>query len=340
MRMIVSPYHVTRRDPAAMAALLCARRVVTLLPTPMKAVGGERKSGGGDAGRAAFALASRVPTFRAFVKSWAWTQSLWDAGVLTSAVGEDSPASDLFAIGDRIERDDRLRALRGLIHDQFYEDDRQHLGALAADLLKGGSDPGVSVPVAAAIDRFAVRHGLLSVRAVASSVVERAEVAMAQPECAAVVPILVQASAGRLLHAREVLSDVLEEWWAADKGVESAGVSGKGAGWAAALCAGAGVFAKGFAERREEIFFGAGDDEVRAIEGAATFSWLTLPGDAVLRSSLAALTSLEKKGQAKRPKLIKVGGGETIAPEDLAESAPVAALLVKAMGAGGLLGRR
>ena len=34
MLIAVSPYHMTTREPAAMAALLLASRVVTILPTP------------------------------------------------------------------------------------------------------------------------------------------------------------------------------------------------------------------------------------------------------------------------------------------------------------------
>lgn len=298
MQMIVSPYHLTRRDPAVMAALLCARRVVTLLPTPIEQVGlaarGAKsvESSARRASRVAFAAANEVPTFRAVVESWAWTQQLWDARVLVSHIDADSPTTDLFAVGDRIERDERLSPLRRLVHAQFYEDDRRHLDALAADLLKGGSDPGVSVPVAAAIDRFAARRRLFSVRAHATSMVEKAELALASPQAAAVVPIFVQASAARLLRARAVLSDVLAAWWkAADQWHEQLVVGGDVSAGREQVQRLAGQFAAAFAARRDALFEGAADDEVQAIDGAASFSWLRLPPDAVITSGLAALAA-------------------------------------------------
>jgi hypothetical protein len=60
MLIVASPYHLTTREPAAMAALLLARQVVTLLPTPLEGAGSSRE---------AMAAARCVPTYRALVES-------------------------------------------------------------------------------------------------------------------------------------------------------------------------------------------------------------------------------------------------------------------------------
>ncbi|MBS0197974.1 MAG: hypothetical protein JSR77_14555 [Planctomycetes bacterium] len=300
MRIVVSPYHLTTREAPAMAALLFAREAVTLLPAPL--------DGAGDA-RSALAAAGRVATYRAFMESWAWLQPLWRAGVLVSGVQGETPVGDMWDVGERIAREEALSALRSFSHERMYEDEKQYLGALAADLLKGGPDPGISVPLAAALDRFASRHASIVARSEARSVAQRAELKLGVVAVSAIVPMLVQASAPRLMHAREVLADVLSRLHEQPNA----------AAWAA--------YAQAFELRREEVLEGCPDDEVRAIEGAASISLVTLPGDAVLRSSLEALAALgpRRARAAAEPATLPV----LVDPLD---AAPITAMVVRVLG--------
>jgi hypothetical protein len=300
MHIVVSPYHLTTREPAAMAALLLARKVVTLLPTPLEGAGGSAE---------AMAAARRVPTYRALVESWAWTQPLWDRGLITSHVSGDTPAQDMFDVGAKIGAEEALSPLRQFTNEQFYDDERTYLGALAADLLKGGPDPGISVPLAAGLDRFAARHGLTIARSMPTSLAQRAESTLATGARTLIVPLLLQACAARILHAREVLADALETLWEGDP-IE-----------------GLREFAEKFEERREEILEESRDDEVRVVEGAASLSIVQLPGDAVLRSSLTAMAAM---GPSRNH---AVRNTENL-PEryDPLDQTPVTALVVKPLG--------
>lgn len=268
MQCVVSPYHLTTREPPALAALLLASRVVTLLPGPLE--------GAGDA-KSAIAASARVPVFREFMKSWAWLEPLWKSGVIVAHVNGDSPVGDMYDVGRRIATDHSLSPLRGFTHERLYDDERSYLGALAGDLLRGGPDPGISVPLAAGLDRFAARHNMTVARSAAFSVAQRAEARMGGHATTIIAPILVQACAVRIQHARAVLADALEELWAAPP-------SARSAAWAR--------YADTFGRRREEVLEGCREDEVRAIEGAAAITLMTLPGNAVLRSSLEAMAAV------------------------------------------------
>jgi hypothetical protein len=300
MRIVVSPYHLTTREPAAMAALLLAREVVTLLPAPLD---------GSGSSSSALAAARRVPTYRAFVESWAWTQPLWQSGLLTSNIEGDSPAHDMFDVGQKIAAEEALGPLRQFTHEEFYDDERRYLGALAADLLKGGPDPGISVPLAAGLDRFGARHGMTIARSAPVSLAQKAEATLATQSSSAVVPILLQASAQRILHAREVLADALENLWDAQP------------------LDGLRIFADTFARRREEVLEDCRNDEIRVVEGAANITLMTLPGDAVLRSSLTALAAMGPRRSHE------VRNTENLpARYDHLDQTPIATLVVRPLG--------
>ncbi len=328
MRFVISPYHLTRRDPAAMAAMLLARDVVTLLPTTREST----------TAREAFSKAGRVQTFREFMRAWAWSEPLWINGVVTPAHSRHSPLDELLSVGNKITSDPTLEPLRRFTPDQFYEDDERFVGALAADLLKGGADPGVCVAVAAAMDRFAARHALTAVRGIANSLVERRELRESISGGSMIVPIFVQASAQRILHAREVLSDVLQAWWDADEVAHLENASP----WAlpapmrlTSTRQQVAAYAAAFEARRDELFEGASDDDVRAIEGAATVTWLTFRSDNSLRCSLDAMMELARPARpstAPDPTIRTTPSTALAAPADPLDAAPVGALMIKALG--------
>lgn len=278
MLVAVSPYHLTTREAPAMAALLLAERVLTMLPAPA----------GSESARGAHAAGARIPAYLAFMSTWAWTAPLWQAGVIASELEGQTAVEDMQEVSGRVDRDEQLAPLRRFMHSELYEDERAYLSAVAADLLKGGPDPGINVPVAAGLDRFATRHQIMVARAQPTSVVQVAEARMGERLGAVAVPVLLQSEAGRVLHARDVLGDVLGPLWDAFNEVAAGGD-------AAILTDAAAAYAGAYEDRQAEIIEGGGDDDVRIVEGTVTISVMRMPADVVLRSSLAAVEGMTRR---------------------------------------------
>jgi hypothetical protein len=214
--LLVSPYHVTTREPALMASALLARRVVTMLPVP---AGVEE----GPDGRARLGAAlDASPRYHRLLSAWAGLAPLWEAGVLaTLHEGEaDDPAGELAPQAQRIDRDGAWAPLRRFLHDQAVLTDDEALDLRSADLLKGGPDPGLALPVQAALDAFAVRHALVAVRAGGGSgraqahgsagprgsLAQQAEQHLGRTLLSVGVPIIAEGPAQALLRAREALA--------------------------------------------------------------------------------------------------------------------------------------
>ncbi len=178
------------------------------------------------------------------------------------------------------------------MHERLFADDATYLEAFAADILKGGPDPGITVPVSAGLDRFAARHALLVARAHPTSVAQQAESRLLRDRRTITLPALVQADAMRLLHARDVLAGPLA--------LLRKALSAQANPDQRQLAEAAAAYASAFKELRDDIFADAEEDDVRAVEGtlALTIGWL--PSDAVLRSSLAAMDALRfgRRGKA------------------------------------------
>jgi hypothetical protein len=287
MQMAVSPYHLTTREPPALAAFLLARRVVTLMPAPFE--GADRQQ--------VQAATRQVPRYLKFMESWRWTMPLWREGVVGSMLEGEDAVQDVRAVCRRIDADVQLAPLRLYMHPSLFEDERGYLDAVAADLLKGGPDPGVSVPLAAGIDRFAARHALMVGRTEPISVAQRAEVALGRRLFAVGLPILLQAGGERLLEARRLLAPELADLRAALAGIGEAAFEPDPAALVEAqrgAMEAAAAYARAFDEAAPEIaeVQEDGEEEPRMIAGTATLVALHMPTDAVLRSSLAAVRSL------------------------------------------------
>lgn len=316
MDIAVSPYHLTTREAAAMAALLLGRRVLTMLPAPVEAAAQATKTTGkttgGIGGMSALQTAATIPTYRRFVESWAWTVPLWEQGVLHYSREGETFVNDMWAVTQHIDEDDTCIALRHFTKRHDYPDDGAYLSAVAADMLKGGPDPGISLPVAAALDRFATRHGLAVARTNTRrnpSRAQQAEATLATPLATFTMPILMQASAERILHWREVLAKELSQVSQVLRRLSEqvATLHGQHGNLQAqssnvardvdALQRAAEVLSEAVATRHEELFMGSKDDEVRAIETLATISCVPLPWDAVLQSSVRAIETLGEKAR-------------------------------------------
>lgn len=314
MRIVVSPYHLTTREAPALAALLLADEVVTLLPM-------------GDAGGKAVArdVADRSASYRELVRSWAWTEELWHSGLLRGGVEDKTAVPDVRSAACEITDDEWLSSLRPLMHDRLFEDERAYLNALASDILKGGPDPGITVPVAAGLDRFGARHGAFVSRSHPVSLAQKAEFGLLEDRVSIILPVLLQADAERLSIAREVLRAPLGHLRAALERCEAArgGASGIRAD---DLQAAAAAYSLAFGNSSAQLAKGCEQDEVRMVVGDVALTCGTLPADAVLRSSLRALTAVSRTRSSS-------AADETTAGLVRSPGKPVSILCFKVLGA-------
>lgn len=319
MDIAVSPYHLTTREPPATAWLLLASRVFTLAPGPRRA--------GASARDAAMDAASRAPTYAAMMSAWEWSMPLWRTGVLQSSLDQDDASLDVHAINQRIAHDPAYLCLRTLMRAELLDDDTAYLEALARDLLKGGPDPALSLPLVAAIDRFASRHDMAVARAHPVSIAQRAELGLGEAGTALALPVLVQATAPRIIHARQVLEHPLAALRHALKdAIEHPD--------APALRDAASAYHNAFESRLNDVLDGAKDDEVRAVPGVVVLTPMTLPPNAVLASSVVAVETL---AGGKNPRAAASAAGpasdtRSLVAIDPADRLPVRTWLVKTMG--------
>lgn len=277
---VVSPYHLTTREPAALVTLQLAERAVTLLLAPVS-----RETGTVEEMAGAMAEARRSAVYRRYMSSWEWAEVLFREGVLSSVSGGDDPVDDVRRVCARLATDDGLGGLARYARPELFADDRVFLQAASADVLKAGPDPGVSVPIAAGLDSFAAGRGLVVARSSAISVAQKAESRLGRVVFRVAVPALLQASAERVMLVRALLDRPREELALAVsrafEGEDPAGVR-----------AAADAYARAFETERADICSPPGRDEmdeVRLIVGETALVGMELPADAVLRSSMMAL---------------------------------------------------
>ncbi|MCC6676242.1 MAG: hypothetical protein IT436_03780 [Phycisphaerales bacterium] len=325
MIVAVSPYHLTTREPPAMAGLLLGEEVVTMLPAPL--------AGGGAA--AALEAASRSPRYRKFVESWQWLMPLWKAGVLSSRVAGEDIGEDVRRACDRIDRDGSLTGLRPFMRPGLFDDEKTYLDAVAGDVLKGGPDPGICVPVSAGLDRFAARHELMVMRAHPTSVAQQAEARMGVRLFAIGIPALVQAGGGQLLEVRERLGEQIFALRRAITAIaRGAGPRPDRSRTAAELQSdlndAARAYSARFEAQRDHLLRGQ-EGEPRVIDATVTVLGVRLPVDSVLRSSATAARVMvgapSQRGAETRE--------ESALPAvwDPGDGGSVVALIVKRLGA-------
>lgn len=308
----LSPYHLTTREPAAMVALLLAERVVTMVPTPFE--GAERS-------HVEHAVA-RSPRYLALMESWRWSVPLWNAGVITGEIDGEDAGVEVRAACARLRDDDRFAPLRLLMREGVFDDERSYLDAVARDLLRAGPDPSITIPVAAAMDRFAAQHGMVVMRSLPMSVAQRAEQHLTERLFAFAMPILLQASAGRILEAREALGDSMGRLGLA---IRAASV---GEGSTLDVADAARDAAHAFEPVRADLSRPCEDeDDLHVIVGTASVTAVSMPVDAVLESSLAALRSF-----ARAPTRATTDTTTLPAVRDPLAGERVVSLVVRSMG--------
>jgi hypothetical protein len=331
MIIAISPYHLTTREAPAMASMLLASSVVTVAPGP----------GGGDGGTggvaSAMAAARKSATYRELAQSWEWSVPLWREGVVAGVLDGLSPLDEMGGVLRRICETTDLPSLRGFIQDDLYDDPGRYLASLSRDLMKGGPDPGILLPLLASLDRFAARNATCVARSVAVSVAQKAEVRLGKPVFGVAIPLLLQASAERMIHARAVLHDALTPLRRAiDEVVAACEEDASGEIDGSLVAAEAERYAAAYEGLRSRVAEGCVHDEVRMVEGVVTVQGLLLPADAVLRSSEQAMRELAGGARRIRNGDGPDGSGTTLpAVYDAMEHARVLTLVMKPLGARG-----
>lgn len=304
-----------------MAALLLAERAVTFLPGPR----GTREE--------IEQAAAESPEYVRFMETWAWSMPLWEHGVLGSALEDgDDAMGDLHTAWQMMADDERYALLRPLARRGLFETQGEFLAAMSRDLLRGGPDPGVSLPLAAGVDRFAARRGLVVMRSAPTSVAQKAEQRLGERVFAVAMPIVLQASAERLLEIRGLLADELEEWAEAVGDIAVAVAQEEDVRDDPGLFERAEHAARGLAhafECEREVITAGRRDELHVIERMASITAVRLPADAVLRSGVSAMRAVA--GGSARPR--GSGGVKTLPVRaDALGGRSVLSLVVKPLG--------
>lgn len=313
LTVVLSPYHLTSREPAAMATLLLAGEVVTHAPTAI----------GAAYATSSVARVQSSPGFVRLMESWSWSMPLWHAGVIDSCWQGEHAGPDVAAASAMVESGAGFDDLKPFMHTPPPADEIAMLDAIARDVLRAGPDPAIAVPVAAGLDLFASRLGLTVARAAGDSIAQRAESRLAKPVFAAAVPVLLQASAERILEARLTLADEL----AALRGAMDEALAPSANGFAdqpdpnaqQEVRAAADQLSAAFDRERDDLLRPEADeDDPRVIGGLASITGAALPADAVLRSSLSAARRVQGTSPAH-------SAADSPAPK-------VRSLLIRAMG--------
>lgn len=289
---VVSPYHMTTREAPAMAALLLCDRVVTMMPAP-----------GGESARAeAERLAGRAPRYASLVESWRWSVPLWNEGVLCSELNGLSVNEAVWEAHAEIVSRADFALIRPLLAE--FPDEVTYLQALAHDLLRGGPDPALTIPMAAGLDRFAGRHELVVARGHPVSLAQRHEERLWRPLATLALPVLLEGRAERVLEARaelepelDVLRDVLAETSAGSREAD--------------VRAAATAYRRAF-DRVAADLCEPDPDEARVVFGEVALRVVEMPGDAALLASVRAAASMSREPAPAGTGGIALAGGRTV----------------------------
>lgn len=280
MIILVSPYHMTTREPAAMASLALAEYVVTAIPTPAGAATRE----------AVTQAAERVSYYADLMHRWEWARPLFDAGVCGTAMSGEDPLDDILNISRAIDEDDRYAGLRPFMRTVLEEQGDDMLRALCRDVIRTGPDPAISVPVTASLDRFAYRHNLVVARSHERSQAQRYEAKLALPILRFALPLILQGPGDRVLEFRGRLMEELDILRAALEATDES-----------AARAAADAVAVGVEQERIELTRIDDPDDPRVVIGLVSVTLAELPVDAVLTASSLAAASVLGHEQPEIP---------------------------------------
>ncbi len=289
-RAVLSPYHLTTREPAAVVAAQVADSLTTLLLAPSD-----------DRRASVQSAAVNSPAYRSYMRSWEWSAPLFDEGLVSTLLHGHDPADDVRDACRRLFDEPDFAALSPYLRAEIFEDDSAYLRAASLDVLKSGPDPAVSVPIAAGLDRFAADSDAVVIRSAAMSVVQKREANLGREVFRITVPVIRQGSAERLLLARVLTGDARAALGSAIMDAFDLGDSVKVR--AAAL-----AYAEAFGAERDDLTAPPGPrdaDEVRVILGEASLIGMELPVDAALHASVAAATGRPSVSRAHEPETVR-----------------------------------
>ncbi|MBC7833890.1 MAG: hypothetical protein H7Y88_02170, partial [Phycisphaerales bacterium] len=201
LRLALSPYHLTTGELPAVVAAVLGDRVITLMPEPFE----------GTSKAEVAAAVARSPRYLRLMEAWRWSMPLWRSGLIASSLNGEGVAEAVFGELARIASSPGLDALRAYMRPGVFAQQDSYLEAVATDLLKGGPDPAIGVPVSAGLDAFAAEHGLAVMRSgggagsdvmgrePAPSMAQRAEASLGRGLFACAIPVPVRAAGGLLL---------------------------------------------------------------------------------------------------------------------------------------------
>lgn len=275
MRIVVSPYHLTTREAPAMAALLLAEEAVTLMPVPFQGTHTE----------AIARACDDVPRYIEFMESWRWSMPLWEAGVLGSVLDGEDAIEDVRDVLSLLTSEARYKGLAGLVDQGVFDEERSYLAAVTLDILRGGPDPGISIPITAGLDRFATRHWLAVARAAPSSIVQQTEARLARTIGRVALPVLIQAEGQTILDARTLLAEPLADLRTALDATVNETNDGLPLLKDSAL-----AYAEAFEHVLDHLT--PEEDELQLRTATVALTIVSLPVHASLDSSLSALTAV------------------------------------------------
>lgn len=290
--LVISPYHLTTREAPAMAALLLADTAVTIVPTPA----GARTE--------AESLAAVAPRYARLIENWRWSVPLWNEGVLVADLSGHEPDREVRATHAEIFASGAWATLRTLLEDRQHECEQAYLQALAHDLLRGGPDPALCIPVAAGLDRFASRHAAIVARPAPVSLAQKLEMKSATTCVGVTLPLLLEGRAERVLDAREVLADELGELREA--------FSGAMAGAPSAPVAQAATRYRAAFEEHRAVFAEEDPSEPRVVTGEASIRIVEMSSDAALESSERATRALGMTRRTEHTPGLTLAPGRTV----------------------------
>ncbi|MGE3106803.1 MAG: hypothetical protein AB7G11_08975 [Phycisphaerales bacterium] len=273
----VSPYHLATREAPAMCALLLADRVITLMPAP---------ESGSD--RANFDLAlRRSPRFFRYMDRIRWSIPLWNAGVIQSGMGDEDLGAGLRDTCRQATDEAGMWRLRAAFDVSSQDSEHGFLDRVCSDLLKGGPDPSISIPIAARVDEFAHKHDVPVARSAPVSVVQRAESMLQRRRGVFSMPIVTQVSGARLLELRDRLSGPLGALRGALRSVVG-GADADSGSMREVGCASRDLAAE-FERARAGVLSGDDETGTRIMTSYASVSIVDVPIDVVFRASAQAL---------------------------------------------------
>lgn len=318
MDVVVSPYHLTGREPAALASLLLADRVVTMLPEPT------RMEGEGDLRRAV----RSAPEYGTLLDAWAWMSPMWRSGLVSGEHAGEAPLDDVRRAFRAVREDARFECLRAFVDVDRFAGDARSLEALSRDLLRAGPDPAMTIPLACGLDAFAARRGILVARSAAVSLAQRAEASLARTCFAIAIPAIVQGEASAIDDARAMLDR--------ERRALCAAMTRAIAGDAAGVRAAGDAFARAIERHRDEIIASQSPDAPRVRIETLTIRGVVLPTDAVLRSSLSAAERLSRS-PGTRVGPARSGGSRVAAAPAVAREASATSRDLALRDAGGFV---